>query len=92
MWRSISKNVFVEYHILKLHMYDAVIIFKDGNASRLEELGTKMAILKELNKEQIDKVRLQTSVLSKKARSLEKWKRIYLDNTEENEHYSGEWF
>ncbi|KAF7378701.1 hypothetical protein HZH66_015488 [Vespula vulgaris] len=55
-----------------LHMYDAVVIFNGGNASRLEELGTKMAILKELNKEQIDKVKLQTLVLSKKARSLEK--------------------
>ncbi|KAF7379266.1 hypothetical protein HZH68_017111 [Vespula germanica] len=57
---------------LYLHMYDAVVIFNGGNASRLEELGTKMAILKGLNKEQIDKVKLQTSVLSKKARSLEK--------------------
>ncbi|KAL2735748.1 hypothetical protein V1478_002762 [Vespula squamosa] len=38
--------------ILKLGVYDVVVIFTADNADRLEELGCKMPILKELKKEQ----------------------------------------
>ncbi|KAL2741542.1 hypothetical protein V1478_000078 [Vespula squamosa] len=44
--------------ILKLGVYDVVVIFTADNADRLEELGCKMPILKELKKEQVDKEEL----------------------------------
>ncbi|KAL2734638.1 odorant receptor 13a-like [Vespula maculifrons] len=59
-------------HILKLDVYDIVIIFTDGNTGRLKKLRSKITILKELNKQKVNKVQLQAEILSKMIRSLER--------------------
>ncbi|KAL2734642.1 LOW QUALITY PROTEIN: odorant receptor 13a-like [Vespula maculifrons] len=67
----VSKNVFMESYILKLDVYD-IIIFTDGNTGRLKKLRGKMTILKELDKQKVNKVQLQAEILSKMIRSLER--------------------
>ncbi|KAF7379250.1 hypothetical protein HZH68_017095 [Vespula germanica] len=66
------KIVGAESHILKLDVYDVVIIFTDGNIGRLKKLRGKITILKELNKQKVNKVQLQAKILSKMIRFLER--------------------
>lgn len=49
----------MESHISKFGVYNAVVIFNDGNAGILEDVGGKIAMLKELNKDRVDKAELR---------------------------------
>ncbi|KAJ8876691.1 hypothetical protein PR048_021138 [Dryococelus australis] len=84
---------FVGLKTLNLGVNDDVITFNGGNAGRirvLEHLGINTGwdtetILQELDKQRVAKAEIVTRNMTEEARSIRRWKRLNLDDTQEDE-------